>query len=227
MTRFKRILSTLAVGTALAATAGQAAPPNSQTVPVTHVVGNPKADVQLVEYVSYTCSHCADFEVEAGELIKLAYVSSTDLAVEIRHIVRDPVDMTVALLAHCGDADRFSANHHALMRSQKAWIGAISATTEAQRRRYDTGTLAARYRAIAGDAGLYEIMEKRGYSAGQVDRCLDNEPLARALASATRDYVDNGVKGTPSFSFGGEMLHGVHTWAALKPELDKRVRKGK
>ncbi len=35
-----------------------------------HVMGNPLAKNRLVEYVSYTCSHCADFEVASSAPLK-------------------------------------------------------------------------------------------------------------------------------------------------------------
>jgi hypothetical protein len=41
-----------------------------------HLVGNPGAAVKLVEYVSYTCPHCAHFEVEADAPLRLSFIAS-------------------------------------------------------------------------------------------------------------------------------------------------------
>ena len=66
-----------------------------------HKVGNPKAKTKLVEFMSYTCSHCADFAREGDAAIKLAYLPKGDVSYEIRHLLRDPFDLTAALLTQC------------------------------------------------------------------------------------------------------------------------------
>ena len=78
-----------------------------------HRLGNAEADTRLTEFVSYTCIHCANFEKEAEGALKLIFVRSGKVSVEVRHIVRDPVDLTATLLARCGPADKFFANHTA------------------------------------------------------------------------------------------------------------------
>ena len=39
-----------------------------------HYMGNPAAPTKLVEYVSYTCSHCAHFVSEASAPLRTDYV---------------------------------------------------------------------------------------------------------------------------------------------------------
>ncbi|GMM92851.1 thioredoxin domain-containing protein [Qipengyuania sp. MTN3-11] len=189
-----------------------------------HRLGNPDAETKLVEYMSYTCSHCADFAREGEGAIKLAYIPTGKVSFEIRHLLRDPVDLTAALLTHCGEANRFMANHAAVILKQDEWLAAARATTQAQRSRWQFGSNAARRQAIASDLGFYEIMETRGYERTQLDRCLTDETKATALAETSmRDMRDHGIQGTPSFLVNGELLDGVHAWRALQPELDKRI----
>ena len=83
-----------------------------------HIVGNPAAKVRLVEYYSYTCPHCAHFAAESATALKTQYVDKGLVVVEYRNMVRDPVDMTAALLAHCGDAKTFVGNHQAIFAAQ-------------------------------------------------------------------------------------------------------------
>ena len=47
----------------------------AETADGAHRIGNPAAKVKLVEYVSYSCPHCAEFTREADDRIKLAYVT--------------------------------------------------------------------------------------------------------------------------------------------------------
>src|SRR3546814_17531411 len=83
-------------------------------------MGNPDAKVKLVEYGSYTCSHCRDFAAESAEEIR-QIVDSGKMSFEFRNYVRDPIDISTALLARCGGkdifyplSDQFFANQNAM-----------------------------------------------------------------------------------------------------------------
>lgn len=187
-----------------------------------HVMGNPEADNRLVEYMSYTCSHCAEFARIGDAAIKQLVVPRGKVSFEIRHMLRDPVDLTATLLTHCGDSDNFLANHQAIISRQAEWLAAARATSQAQRTRWSFGTNIARRRAIASDLGFYAIMEDRGYSRAGIDRCLADEAKANTLAEATqRDVAALGLEGTPSFVLDGKRLDGVHSWDALRPVLER------
>src|SRR3546814_17929114 len=68
------------------------------------VMGKPDARTSLVEYISYTCSHCAEFTQKAAAPLKINWISTGAINVEIRNAVRDRYDLTAALLARCGGA---------------------------------------------------------------------------------------------------------------------------
>ena len=187
-----------------------------------YVLGNPDAENKLIEYMSYTCSHCYEFSRTGDPAIRLFLVSKGHVSYEIRNLLRDPVDLTAALLTHCGTADKFPANHMAILSKQPEWMETARNATQAQRTRWSFGTNAARWRAIASDLGLYDIMEARGYSRSDLDRCLADDAKATALANTSqRDVEALGLKGTPSFVLNGELLDGVYSWDALKPVLEK------
>lgn len=185
-----------------------------------HVFGNPAAAVKLTEFVSYTCPHCAHFETEAGGALKIAYIRSGKVSVEIRNLVRDPIDLTVAMLTNCGTKDKFAINHGMFMRAQDTWIKPMMSASAAQRTRWTTGDLGARNRAIASDFKFYEMMATRGYDRPAIDRCLADGAMAQRLAKQTEDATNLGVTGTPSFAINGSLLAGTHEWSILKPQLD-------
>ena len=189
-----------------------------------HLLGNPKAETKLVEYMSYTCSHCASFSRTGDAALKLLYVPSGRMSFEIRHLVRDPVDLTAVLLTHCGEAKKFPGNHEAFMARHDAWMAKARNTTQAQRARWQFGSLGARFQAIASDLDFYDIMEARGYSRVAADKCLADEAKANALAEGSRaDIEAHGISGTPSFMLNGELLDGTHAWEDLQPQLDKAL----
>lgn len=189
-----------------------------------HRIGNPKAKVQLTEYVSYTCPHCAAFTKEAEGAIQIAYIQPGKVNVEIRNLIRDPIDLTVAMLVDCPPMARFPQNHSAFLAHQESWIGPLTKATAAQQARWRQPTLAGR-KAIASDFELYDIMERRGYSRVDVDRCLANETLMKQIvASSDKDWSKPGVDGTPSFAINGVIMPGTHSWQGLQSQLQDFVK---
>lgn len=184
-----------------------------------HRIGNPDAKVKVVEFLSYTCPHCAEFAREGEAPIKLGYLAPGKISVEVRHLVRDPVDLTVGLLVNCGDTAKFAGNHTAFLNGQERWIGPLSSGTRAQRQRW-TAPGATGRRAIATDFGFYPIMERRGYRRTDVDRCLADDAMATRLAEiSAKEWKRPGIGGTPSFAINGVVMPGTHTWPALERQL--------
>lgn len=185
-----------------------------------HVLGNPAARLKLVTFVSYTCPHCAHFEQEADAPLRLGYVAPGKVSVEVRHMIRDPIDLVAAMLTNCGPKEKFFLNHAAVMRSQSTWIRPLETANQAQRTRWVTGDLATRNRAIASDFHFYAIMATRGYDRVTVDRCLADQAMAERLSAQAKAASDFGVHSTPSFAINGSLLVGTNEWFLLKPQID-------
>jgi protein-disulfide isomerase len=217
--------ATLALGMAVLAI-GATPNWNTQVVKTAagHRVGNPDAKLKLVAYESYTCPHCGEFERQGEGALRIVYIHGGNLSLEVRHIIRDPVDLTVAMLTNCGTADKFFANHAAFMLGQGAWLGKLENATQGQIARWNSGTMSARRQAIASDLGLYAIMANRGYERPELDRCLNDNAKATALANQSKTNNDTpGVDGTPTFALNGTVLDNVHTWRTLQTALDGRL----
>lgn len=186
-----------------------------------HIVGRPDAPLKLVEYISYTCSHCAAFEVAGADTIALTVIRPGKGSVEYRPLLRNIIDLAATLMAGCGAPAKFPGNHAALMRGQRKWLLPPS---EAQQQRWRTGDFATRMRAVAADMYLYPIFEGRGYSRVELDTCLANEPLANQIAAENRKAMaELKLQGTPSFLINGVLQPG-HDWASLRPALTAAMR---
>jgi protein-disulfide isomerase len=189
-----------------------------------HLLGNPAAAVKLVEYISYTCPHCAHFEAESDAQLRIGFVATGKGSIEVRNFVRDPVDLTAALLTHCGPVTKFFGNHSAFLRHQTTWLAPVASLTDGQRARWSNPDFATRTRAIAGDLGFYSLMEARGYDRPTLDRCLGDKALADRLAKNTKESGEKDfVTGTPSFVLDGVPLSGTYSWATLKPQVEARL----
>jgi protein-disulfide isomerase len=224
--RLRQYLGLAFVGAASIAVATSAAPakPNwLTTFTVTdqgaHVVGNPAAPDKVVEYLSYTCSHCAAFEAKDAPVLKTQYVATGKASLEIRNMVLNAYDLTAAVLARCGGKDRFFGNQKHLMATQSVWIGKsgnISAATKAKLQAEDYhGFMAGAYTEL----GLAPIMQQRGITPVQAKVCLADKASLKAVLDMTDAGAALGVQGTPSFLVNGKLQEDVHSFATLKAVL--------
>lgn len=189
-----------------------------------HIVGNPDAKVRLVEYYSYTCSHCGHFALTAAAPLKADYIDKGLVSVEYRNLIRDAFDLTAALLARCGTAKAFPGNHQAIFAAQAGWLGRVEKATQAQQTRWFEGALNDRLRRIAADTGLGTLMQRRGYTAAELDACLDSQvSQAEVIGMTNIGLKTDKVQGTPSFFIDGRDT-GVFDWPSLKTRLDLAIK---
>lgn len=189
-----------------------------------HIAGNPAAKIRLVEYFSYTCHVCADFARLGSAPLKTQYIDRGLVLFEYRNLVRDPVDMTAALLSRCGGPAAFARNHQAIFANFPALIAKIQQASDTQKTSWFEGTTGERARKIAADTGLAALMRTRGYSQAQIDASLDSE-VAQAELTGMTNIGRNAdrVEGTPTFFINGRGA-GVTAWPALKSKLDQAIK---
>ena len=180
-----------------------------------HVLGNPAAPKKVVEYLSYTCGHCADFEANESPAFKAQFVSTGKASLEIRNMVLNPVDLTAAVLARCGGKGKFFGNHKQLLSTQSVWLGKtknISAATQAKLKAQDfSGFMIGTFDEI----GLGPIMQQRWITPAQAKACLADKAAFNAVVGMTDAGAKLGVRGTPSFLINGVLQDHVHSAAEL------------
>ncbi|MEW9855137.1 DsbA family protein [Novosphingobium sp. M1R2S20] len=188
-----------------------------------YTLGNPDAKVKLTEYVSYTCPHCGDFHKKADTVLRLTYIPQGKLSVTVQQVLRNPVDLTVAMLTNCGDPKLFFARHNGFMGTQDQWLSKLNSFSAAQTARWSNGPVPTRLRAIAADFDFYKIMSRWNYSRTQVDQCLADAAVMKAVTGQTQAAMAAGVQGTPSFALNGELLTDTHDWEALAKQIDEKL----
>lgn len=185
-----------------------------------HVMGNPAARVKLVEYLSYTCGHCAHFATEAKQALRQNYVAKGLVSVEFRNAVRDRYDFAAALLARCGGAGRFHGNTEALFAAQEEWLSKAPAFERDNGARVAALSINDGLKAIARGVGLDEIMVRRGFTQTQIDGCLTAKAEQEKVAAmANEAWNSRKIKGTPYFLINGAPVEGVGNWSGLEPRL--------
>jgi protein-disulfide isomerase len=184
-----------------------------------HLIGNPEAETQLIEFVSYTCGHCANFTQQGEPALDLALLMPGKMGLEVRPVIRNALDLTVSLLAQCGDPAGFKARHRAFMFSQEPWLGKVRAAPQSQQAIWARGDKASRMNAATA-LGLADMLISRGQSASEVNACLTDDTAAMQLMENGRaDYAEFGVNSTPSFALDRKLLNEVHGWESLYPVL--------
>jgi protein-disulfide isomerase len=226
MSHFSKYIGLALVGTAALSASSTAAPAKSNwlsTFTLTdkgaHVVGNPAAQTKVVEYLSYTCGHCADFELNGAPAFKTQYVATGKASLEIRNLLLNPIDLTAAMLARCGGKGRFFGNQKHLFATQSVWLGKaknISAETKARLKTEDyTGFITGVYAEI----GLDTVMQQRGITPAQGKACIADQAALKAVIDMTDAGSAAGVTGTPSFMINGVLQDHIHSFAELKAKL--------
>lgn len=190
-----------------------------------HLLGNPQAATKLTVFISYSCPHCAAFEVQSDGPLRATYIQPGKVSLEVRPFLRNVLDVAATLAVECGPESRFWANHRAMLRDQERWMQVAVNATPAQQQRWNTGPVGQRLRAVASDMGWYPLLARRGYSAADLDRCLNDESAARALSARSQaDGTRYNIPGTPAVLINDRLQANVFDWAALRPLLDAAAR---
>lgn len=197
--------------TASAAAAGVAAPAWAQykAAPGDMTLGSPKARVQVVEYLSLSCPHCAHFHETVFPAFKTKYIDSGRVRFTVRELLTAPAQVAAAgfLMARCkGDAASYFKIVDEVFRSQPRWqAGSIKPI-------------------------FLEIARNNGLTEAQFEACVTDEKGQTALDQRL-EYATgtDKVTGTPTFFVNGVMLPNaqVPTLADLDAAIAKALKGGR
>ena len=195
----RRIAIAAAVSAAtLAAAPAWAAP----AAPGDMNLGDPKAKVHVVEYLSLTCPHCAHFNAEVYPAFKAKYVDTGKVYYTVRELLTAPAQVAAAgfLLARCNGGTKYFQIVDQVFRSQSRWQeGQIKPI-------------------------FVEIAKANGITESQFEACITDQKGQEAL-EARIDYAVNTdkVTGTPTFFVNGVEMPNDHV--PTLAELDAAIAK--
>lgn len=184
-------------------------------------MGNPRAPVKVVEYLSLTCPHCASF-AEEGAPGLMNYVRSGRVSLEYRNFVLNGLDLAAALLSRCAAPQNYFALNHAILASQAQWMGRVEAMSVAQRQEMQGLNDLQRLRRVAAIAGLDAIAARHGVTPAQADTCMADQARLDRVIQMREAAGRYGVTGTPTFAINGRIAGSAGTWATLEPLLRGR-----
>ncbi|WP_417622752.1 thioredoxin domain-containing protein [Parasphingorhabdus sp.] len=205
---------------AVAAPAGQKW---SETVAKTEsggiVMGNPDAPIKLVEYMSITCSHCRDFGEQAFAPLRDTYVESGRVSFEIRNFVRDPLDLSAAILSRCGGEGPFFPLTEQALGYQGTMFEKAQGMGEGTYSNILQSDPETRFVRLAEQLGLISFFQQRGISEDQAKACLADTKTAEMLMNGTQKAAeDYNIEGTPTFLINGQKIEGTN-WTMVETKL--------
>jgi protein-disulfide isomerase len=191
----------------------------TQSAQGAHIIGNPAAPTKVVEYMSYTCGHCANFETNDAPSFKAQYVATGAASLEIRNFVLNAVDLTAAMLARCGGKGRFFGNHKHLLATQKTWLAGASKISKSTDAKLQAKDYVGYMTGVYAETGLSAIMQRRGITMAQGKACLADKAALKIILDMTEEGSKLGIHATPTFMVNGRVDGEVHDWQSLKTKL--------
>lgn len=179
-------------------------------------MGNPAARLKVIEYLSLTCPHCAEFAHE-GAAGLMARVRTGQVSIEYRHYVLNGLDVSASMLARCATPLNYFAMAHHLLGTQQSWMGRVQGLTQAQRQEISALPPLQIAQRLVPVLGLDAIGQRYGITPALRQRCMTQaglDQLERMHGAAGQ----LGVGGTPTFFING-VRQNVNTWAGIAPLL--------
>lgn len=184
-------------------------------------MGNPNAEVRIVEFLSLTCPHCRQFAA-TGMPQLMPQVRSGRISVEYRNFVLNQLDLAAAMLSRCTTPANYFRFSDAIMAAQPVWVPRVqnmmdeSATTpEAAMQHLGR---------IVASGGLDRMAAQYGMTPAAVRTCMSNRRGLDRLIAMREAGQRAGITGTPGFIVNGRTAEHVHNWEALAPLIAARRR---
>jgi protein-disulfide isomerase len=183
-------------------------------------MGNPNAPIKLVEYGSLTCPHCAAFAKESNDELVNNFVDSGRVSFEFRNFIRDPIDMTSAMLVRCAPPESFFGLTHATFANQAAMFDKVKAAGDKAYAQVTALPADKRLQGLAELTGLEDFFAANGLPRAQAQQCLANTAAASALARQNEvAQKDKGIDSTPTLFVNDQKLE-TPLWADTKARLE-------
>jgi len=174
------------------------------------LIGNPEAEVELVEYASLTCGHCKDFHIDVLTSIKKDYIATGKIRFVFQEFPTPPVEIALAgfALARCS--------------GESGYLGTLDDFFGSQDEIFNAGR--------AGTIGpaLIELGERNGIKEADFENCITNQNYRRAVSESVNYGQTQSVQSTPSLFLNGEKLETAEsrTAAGLAGLIDAALEAG-
>jgi protein-disulfide isomerase len=182
------------------------------------VLGDADAPVKVIEYASFTCSHCANFHDAVFDKLKANYIDTGKVHFTYREVYFDRYGLLAAMIARDGGPAKYFAISDVLYSSQSDWLAS-----------QDDKTIVENLRKIGLKAGLDKAKVDATVSAfetcvADLKACMATDNIAGAMvATYQANATEDDVTGTPTFIINGESYSGEMNYADFAKILDEKL----
>ncbi len=167
------------------------------------VMGSADAKIEIIEYASFTCPHCATFHQTVFKQLKSEYIDTGKVRFIYREVFFDRFGLWASLIARCGGDEKFFGIVDLLYGDQPKWT-----------RAGDPAAIVEELRKIGRLAGL---------DGGTLEACLqDGEQAQTMVAWYQKNAEADDINSTPSFLINGKKQPNM-SFADLKKILDEEL----
>ena len=153
-------------------------------LPSDHVLGKPDAPNIIIDYFSFTCPHCANFNAAVMPVVIREWVATGKARLVMRHFPSDQIATRAALMAE-GAGPKFFEAVDTIFKSQIDWLTAPDPAAE-----------------------LAKALVALGISPQQATAFMSDEKLLDKVLIDVQSGQQLGVKGTPNL-FINEQFYGM------------------
>jgi protein-disulfide isomerase len=151
-------------------------------------LGNPSAKVQVVEYASLGCPHCAHWNNTVFPTFKTKYIDTGKVHYVLREFLTGdaPVASAGFLLARCAGKDKYFQVVDAVFHQEEPLL--------------ETGRTAEQRDA------LVKVAQSAGLTEAQFDACVGDDKSILALNGRSEKWAkDDNIQNTPTFVINGKV----------------------
>jgi|GEM_PF-1645922 len=185
------------------------------------MLGDKDAPIEIIEYGSLSCPHCAHFHEEVFRPLKEQYLDTGKAKFIYRHYMRNVYDLDASQITLCLPEDRFFDMIGLLFKHQRSLMNS-KAYRKFYRESDNKEEAIKKYREFVR-SDLAKIAAMVGMERAAVDRCLANDKIPDYLFNVHKNGVMNyEVSGTPSI-----YVNGKRVYAADFETLEEAIREVK
>tara|TARA_R110002167_G_scaffold346596_2_gene557322 strand:- start:32863 stop:33483 length:621 start_codon:yes stop_codon:yes gene_type:complete len=167
------------------------------------VLGVADAPVEIIEYASFTCPHCATFHAEVLPQLKADYIDTGKVRLIYREVYFDRFGLWGSMIARCGGEDRYFDIANLFYEKQREWTASG-----------DPVIIIAELRKLAKTTGMTDEA---------LDACMSDANMAQRLVSWYQANAErDDIRSTPSFVIDGENNANI-PYARFRDIIDAKV----
>ena len=192
-TRRALLIAAVLLAASPALAAGPAARPDDMAM------GNPRAAIEVIEYASVACPHCAHFNEAVFPAFKAKWVDTGKARYVLKEMLTEPATVAAAgfLVARCAGPAKYFKVVDEVFRSQPRW---------------QAGQIKPILQQIAAENGLDEA---------RFNACLQDEAAVQAVTGrAQRAAEQDDVHSTPTLFINGKR---IETTPMTPAEMDAAI----